>query len=156
MSEQTIDCDLRAPATPVEWQRYHDIRRRSLFDGRRPDVVYDPGHPDERRPENHPLALIHDGYVIGTIRIDELDARRACFRLVAIDEPRRGHGLGAELLRRAEDYAATVLGRREVVLFAHPSAFGFYLKHGYAPVESWGETPFDRNSVPVGKTIVRA
>src|SRR6185312_11875611 len=109
MSDQTIDCDLRKPATAEEWQRYHDIRRRSLFDGRRPDVVYDPEHLDERRPGNHPLALIWDGRVVGTIRVDALDATRACFRLVAIDEPLRGQGLGAELLRRAEDYAATKL-----------------------------------------------
>ena len=156
VSDETIDCELRTPATAEEWQRYHDIRRRSLFDGRRPDVVYDPDHPDERRPGNHPLALIRDGRVIGTIRIDELDATRTCFRLVAIDEPLRGHGLGAKLMRRAEGYAATKLGRRAVVLFAHPSALGFYLKQGYAPVASWGETPVDRNSVPVGKTIVSA
>jgi GNAT superfamily N-acetyltransferase len=156
MSEQAIDCEFRKPASPEEWQVYHDIRRRSLFDRRLPDIVYDAGHPDERRPENHPLALLHDGRVIGTIRIDELDARRACFRLVAVDEPWRGRGLGAELLRRAEDFAAATLGRREIVLFAAQGAIGFYLKHGYAPVPSWGETPLDRHSVPVGKKIRRA
>ncbi|HTY68958.1 MAG TPA: GNAT family N-acetyltransferase [Alphaproteobacteria bacterium] len=153
MSDQAIDCELRTPASPEEWHRYHDIRRRSLFDRRLPDVVYDPGHPDERRQENHPLALVHEGRIIGTIRIDELDARRACFRLVAIDEPWRGQGLGAELLRRAEDYTATKLGRREIVLFAAEGAVGFYLKHGYGPVAPWGETPLDRNSVPVGKNV---
>ncbi|MBV8536675.1 MAG: GNAT family N-acetyltransferase [Alphaproteobacteria bacterium] len=156
MSDQTIDCELRKPASAEEWQRYHDIRRRSLFDRRLPDIVYDPDHPDELRRENHPLSLIRDGRVVGTIRIDELDARRACFRLVAIDEPMRGQGLGAELLRRAEDFAVTKLGRREIVLFAAREAFGFYLKHGYAPVASWGETPLDRHSVPVGKRIGQA
>ncbi len=153
MSDQAIDCELRKPASPEEWQRYHDIRRRSLFDRRLPDVVYDPDHPDERRQGNHPLALVREGRIIGTIRIDELDARRACFRLVAVDEPWRGQGLGAELLRRAEDYAATKLGRREIVLFAAQGAVGFYLNQGYAPMAPWGETPLDRNSVPVGKRI---
>jgi len=156
MSDQAIDCDLRKPASREEWARYHEIRRRSLFDRRLPDVVYDPDHPDERCEQNHPLALVRDGRVIGTIRIDVLDAARVCFRLVAIDESRRGQGLGAHLLRCAEDYAATWLGRREIVLFAAQSALGFYLKHGYAPVAPWGETPLDRNSVPIGKRIGQA
>ncbi len=153
MSDRTIDCDLRKPASPAEWERYHDIRRRYLFQAYLPAVVYDPNHPDERRDGHYPLALIRDGQVAGTIRIDVLDAARVCFRLVAIDEPLRGQGLGTELLRRAERYAATELGRRQVVLFANKNALGFYLKQGYASVLPWGETPLDRNSVPVGKTL---
>ena len=153
MTSGLDECELRKPASPGEWRRYHDIRKRSLFDGHLPGVVYDPSHPDERRAENHPLALLCDGRVIGTIRIDALDARRACFRLVAIDEPWRGRGLGAELLRRAEAYAAAVLGRREIVLFANRRAYGFYLKQGYAPIAAWGEAPLDPQSVPVGKTM---
>lgn len=155
MSDQAIDCELRRPASPEEWQRYHDIRRRYLFQSYLPAIVYDPDHPDERRDGHHPLALVLDGRVAGTIRIDILDAARVCFRLVAIDEPLRGQGLGAELIRRAERFAAA-LGRSEAVLFANQSALGFYLKQGYTPVASWGETPLDRNSVPVGKIITRA
>jgi GNAT superfamily N-acetyltransferase len=153
MSDQTIDCDLRQPASPEEWQRYHDIRRRYLFEAYVPTIVYDPDHPDERRTGNHPLALIHGGRVAGTIRVDVLDAARVCFRLVAIDEPLRGRGLGAELLRQAERYATARLGRSAVVLFANRKALGFYVKQGYAPVDPWGETPLDANSVPVGKRL---
>src|SRR6185437_4380974 len=156
MSDQTIDCEFRKPASPEEWQRYHDIRRRNLFDPYFPGIVYDPDHPDERREGHHPRVLILDGRVAGTIRIDVLDAARVCFRLVAIDERLRGQGLGAELLRRAERFAVASLGRSEAVLFAHRNARGFYLKQGYAPVASWGETPLDRNSVPVGKRIGQA
>ena len=156
MNEQTIDCELRKPATPEEWQRYHEIRRRSLFERYVPAIVYDPDHPDERRPETHPLALVVAGRVIGTIRIDELDERRACFRLVAIDEPWRRRGLGAQLLRRAERYAADMLGRREIVLFAHRQAYGFYLKQGYRTIEPWGESPLDPSSTPVGKSLYTA
>ncbi len=148
--------DLRKPASPDEWRRYHDIRRRSLFDRYLPAIVYDPEHLDERRAENHPLALVCDGRVIGTIRIDELDAERACFRLVAIDEPWRGRGFGAEMLRRAERYAADILGRRDVVLFANRRAYEFYLKQGYAPIAPWGETPLDPQSIPVAKSLRRA
>lgn len=155
MTDQTIDCDLRKPASPEDWRRYHGIRKRSLFDERLPGIAYDPEHPDERRAGNYPLALVCAGRVIGTIRIDVLDARRACFRLVAIDEPWRGRGFGAELLRRAEAYAADVLGRYQIVLFANRRAYGFYLKQGYAPIAPWGEAPLDPQSVPVGKTIGR-
>ena len=152
MSDRTIACELRKPASPEEWQRYHDIRRRYLFQTYLPAVVYDPGHPDERRDGHHPLALVLDGRVAGTIRIDVLDEARVCFRLVAIDEPLRGRGLGSELMRQAERYAAA-LGRSEAVLFANKNALGFYLKQGYAPVAPWGESPLDRNSVPVGKAL---
>ena len=148
-------CDLRKPASADDWRRYHDIRRRSLFDGDTRMIAYDPEHPDDRRPENHPLALVGDGRIIGTIRIDVLDERRVCFRLVAIDEPWRGRGFGAELLHRAERYAAEMLDRREIVLFASPRAFGFYVKQGYARIAPWGEPPLDPKSVPVGKTLGR-
>jgi GNAT superfamily N-acetyltransferase len=152
MSDQIAACELRAPASPEEWLRYHDIRRRYLFQIYLPEIVYDANHPDERRPGNHSRVLIHGGRVVGTIRIDELDARRVSFRLVAIDEPLRGRGLGAEMLRRAERYAID-LGRGEAVLFANRNALGFYLKQGYTRIDPWGETSLDRNSMPIGKII---
>ena len=51
---------------------------------------YDPDHPDENDPANHPLVLLAGGRVIGTIRIDLKHDGRAIFRLVAIDDPWQG------------------------------------------------------------------
>src|SRR5690349_1959259 len=67
---------------------------------------YDPGCPDEREPTNHPLILLADDPVIGTIRIDlKLQQGIAVFRLVAIDDPWRRQGLGTIMLNMAERYA---------------------------------------------------
>ena len=121
---------LRAPATDLEWAAYHRIRRTSLFERYHPEVVYDPNHPDERTAGKHPLVLIKDGRVIGTIRIDDFDAERAAFRIVAIDRAHQGRGHGTALLRLAEDFARR-LGRHTAVLHGNPPNVAFYLRNGY-------------------------
>ena len=121
---------LRAPATDSEWAAYHRIRRTALFEPYHPEVVYDPKHPDEHAAGKHPLVLIKDGRVIGTIRIDDFDAERAAFRIIAIDRAHQGRGHGAALLRLAEDFARR-LGRRRVVLHGNPPNVEFYLRNGY-------------------------
>jgi GNAT superfamily N-acetyltransferase len=123
MSDKIALCSLRKPCGNDEWQAYHDIRRRSLFETYLPHVVYDPNHPDENRDGNHPLMLICDGRAVGTIRIDVLDDEKVSFRLVAIDQSERGRGLGAELLRQAERYAVDKLGRREILMYANRNAY---------------------------------
>ena len=126
---------LRAPADDAEWAAYHRIRRTALFEQYHPEVVYDPKHPDEHKAENHPLVLIEDGTVIGTIRIDLFDADRAAFRIVAIDRDMQGQGHGTVLLKMAEDLVREA-GRRKVVLHANPANVAFYLRNGYRE-EAW-------------------
>jgi hypothetical protein len=81
--------ELRAPRSSGEWARYHDIRKRCIFakyngKGSPYYCEYDPDWPDERLPANHPLMLLADDVVVGTIRIDiQLSERMAVFRLVA-------------------------------------------------------------------------
>ena len=74
MTAPETDHILRAPEGPEEWAAYHTIRRTALFEPYHPEIVYDPDHPDERAPGNHPLVLVKDGDVVGTIRIDLIDA----------------------------------------------------------------------------------
>ena len=147
---------LRKPASEDEWRRYHEIRRRALFDGHLPGIAYDPDHPDERRDGNHPLILAAADQIAGTIRIDVLDERRVCFRLVAIDEALRGRGFGADLIRHAERYAARELCRHEIVMHVRRSAIPFYLKLGYHPIASWGDPPLSPDSPPFGKSLAAA
>ncbi len=82
-------------------------------------------------PGNLPHLLICDGEIVGTVRIDLIDARQAGLRLIGIraDRQRRGHG--AALLRLSED-AARGFGRTDVVINAHPTSLAFYLANGYA------------------------
>jgi hypothetical protein len=52
--------ELRSLSSPDDWAANHPIRRRVLFESRGLLNVYDPDHPDERRPGNHPKVLVVD------------------------------------------------------------------------------------------------
>jgi hypothetical protein len=51
--------ELRSLSSPDDWAANHPIRRRVLFESGLLNV-YDPDHPDERRPGNHPRVLVVD------------------------------------------------------------------------------------------------
>jgi GNAT superfamily N-acetyltransferase len=145
---------LRAPRSLHEWVRYHDIRKRCLFEkyngkGTPHYFEYDPNHPDEADPANHPLVFLADGQVIGTIRIDLKPDGRAIFRLVAIDDPWQGHGLGSAMLAMAEDFAADA-GADTICLNSVPDACRFYTRHGFAP-QRWAGCTSNPTEIPVVK-----
>ncbi len=116
---------------------YHAIRESCIFDlyhradGPYP-CRYDPGHPDEGNPANHPLVLVADGAVAGTIRIDMKPDGRAVLRLIAVAPEWRGAGLGARLLDLAEDYARP-RGATRLCVNARDAAVGFYARSGFIP-----------------------
>jgi GNAT superfamily N-acetyltransferase len=147
---------LRAPRSSGEWARYHEIRERCLFEkyhrkGTPHYFQYDPGHPDESDPENHPLVFLAGRDVIGTIRIDIKPNGRAIFRLVAIDDPWQGHGLGTAMLIRAEDLARDY-GADTICLNAVPDAYRFYARHGFTP-ERWEGCTSNPTEIPVVKHL---
>ena len=55
------------PSTPEEWNVYHSIRRKVLFENRGKFGVYQEGHPDEFKENHNPLLLFFDGEAIGII-----------------------------------------------------------------------------------------
>jgi GNAT superfamily N-acetyltransferase len=147
---------LRAPRSSHEWVRYHEIRERCLFEkyhakGTPHYFQYDPDHPDESDPANHPLVFLADRHVIGTIRIDIKANSRAIFRLVAIDDPWQGRGFGSTMLSMAEDQARE-FGADTICLNAVPDAYRFYARHGYAP-ERWLGCTSNPTEIPVVKLL---
>ena len=147
---------LRAPRSAGEWARYHEIRERCLFEkyhgkGTPHYFQYDPDHPDESDPANHPLVFLAGRYVIGTIRIDIKRDGRAVFRLVAIDEAWQGHGLGSTMLIMAEDLARDH-GANMICLNAVPDACRFYTRLGFTP-ERWEGCTSNPTEVPVVKHL---
>lgn len=147
---------LRPPRSLGEWTRYHDIRKRCIFNkyhgkGSAHYFRYDPGYRDERDPANHPLIFLADGVVIGTIRIDVRPEGRAVFRLVAIDTPWQGQGLGTIMLEMAENYART-RGAGVVWLNSVPNAYKFYARHGFNPAR-WDGCTRNETEIPVMKQI---
>lgn len=125
-----IHHELRRVASAADWAAYHDIRRRAIFDRYRPEIVYNPAHPDESRDGNLPFVLTADDETVGTVRIDLLDADNAAYRLIAIRPDRQNGGHGSVLLLLAEAVTAA-LGRQAIVLNATRPALSFYRRNGY-------------------------
>jgi GNAT superfamily N-acetyltransferase len=122
---------LEPPASPADWQAFHDIREAELFVSRgRPAGTYDRNHPDDRDPANLPLLLKHDGRPVGVVRLDDRGDGTAVIRLLAVrsDEQGRGHGRALEALMTAH---AAARGFHTLYLNAAPSAVGFYETLGW-------------------------
>jgi N-acetylglutamate synthase-like GNAT family acetyltransferase len=105
-------------------------------------------------PGRLPHVLAHEGGVVGTVRIDLIDATQAGLRLIGIrtDLQRRGHG--AVLLQLAEEMARTA-GRREIIINAHPTSLTFYLANGYAEGDWRDAGPVSAGLIRVGKRLPR-
>jgi GNAT superfamily N-acetyltransferase len=129
---------LRAPSSTEEWEAYHDIRRKVLFENRGRIGVYDKNHPDESREGNYPLILLLGGEAIGVIRVD-INGEQAIFRRVAIREDLQRAGHGRALLALAESFALT-MGCNHVWSDVAPDAVGFYERYGYTLVPSTSMT----------------
>lgn len=142
---------LKAPKTPQEWRAYHDIRRVVLFEARGRHGAYDPDHPDDRNPRNHPLLLCHDGEPVGTVRIDHRSAQAAIVRMVAIRQDVQGRGHGRRLICKAEQFILD-LGCRTALVNAALAAQDFYRGLGYG-VEAWDPADGQPDSVQMVKRL---
>jgi GNAT superfamily N-acetyltransferase len=89
--------------------------------------------------------------VIGTIRIDLRPEGSAVFRLVAIDTPWQGQGLGTIMLEMAENYA-WARGAGVICLNSVPDAFRFYARRGFNPAR-WDGCTRNETEIPVMKEI---
>ena len=130
------DYELVQVLTADEWRAVHDMRRTELF-ARRPRIVYDENHPDDRMPGHFLLLLLLNGGPVGTARLD-LGARgQGIMRLVAItkSEQRKGHG---RVLQERFETLARGLGVTDLYVNAAPDAVGFYERMGFVR-EHWDD-----------------
>ena len=134
--------------TNDEWLAFHAIRRRVLFENRGKSEVYIENHPDDRKPGNHPLILLHKDIVVGVVRIDVCESV-AWIRRVAIREDFQRLGHGRVLLQLAEVFAQAQ-GCNEMRSNAAVEAVGFYERCGYAREHTDSAPP---NSVRVWKPL---
>ncbi len=121
---------LEAPASPDDWQAFHDIREAELFRARHRDVTYDRNHPDDFTPENQPLLFKRDGQPIGVMRLDDLGDGTGAVRLVAITHAEQGRGHGRAMAALC-DTIARGAGLHTLNVNAAPEALGFYEKTGW-------------------------
>lgn len=130
MSEPDAKHRLLPPRSAADWAAYHAIRRDAIFAVHLPGQAYDESDADEFKPGHAPHVLLLRDEVIGTIRIDTIDERRAGFRLVGIRSDLQRHGHGAIMLDLAEQLVYRQ-GIREITINANTQSLPFYLRHGY-------------------------
>ena len=121
--------NLRRPQTRDEWDQYHSIRRRVLWERRGLYGVYDENHPDECTSTHHPFLLMYRDVAVGVIRID-IDGKQAVFRRVAVREDVQRSGHGRVLLALAEEFAREK-NCDHLYSFVSPDAVEFYEKCGF-------------------------
>jgi GNAT superfamily N-acetyltransferase len=155
MSDPLARYCLRPTRTPQDWAAYHAIRRDAIFALLLPGQAYDANDADEFKPGNLPHVLVHDGEVIGTVRIDLIDAIRAGLRLIGIRRDRQRQGHGVVLLSLAEQ-TVRGLGRSEVVVNAARSALAFYLANGYGEGDWRDQGPAPAGNRPGRETLATA
>ena len=141
--------ELRTPGNPEEWAAYHAIRRQVLFEARGQGAAYDPDHPDEHLPGNHPKLLVVDDRIVAVIRID-LAPPLAIFRRVAVQPGCERRGFGTRLLRMAENFAREH-GCAVIQSSVARDAVGFYLKCGF---EASGQPAPGSDPVPMSKKLI--
>jgi hypothetical protein len=86
---------LRPVRSPQEWAAYHAIRRQAIFAALLPSQAYDEHSPGEVAPGNSPHVLLHDGEIVGVVRIDLIGQSRAGLRLVGIRNISSGKAMAA-------------------------------------------------------------
>ena len=102
--------------------------REAVFCGEQ-GVTFE-GDRDGRDDEAIQLIAVEDGDVVGTCRV-LIEAGDAKFGRLAVRRDFRGRGIGAALLRAAEEEAQTA-GARRIGLAAQTSAMGLYAAAGFA------------------------
>ena len=99
--------ELRRVATESDWEAYHAIRERVLWEARGcPPAEYDRNHSDDRAADHYPLLLLLDRHPIGALRVD-VEGIAAWVRRVAIREEVQRCGHGRRMLELAMEFART-------------------------------------------------
>lgn len=125
---------------PADWQVFHAIRRRELFEARGRFGIYSETHPDDHAPHAHPYLLKLDGMPIGTTRLDVRNDGTAIVRLVAITAAEQGKGHGRVMGQLVEE-RARAFGSTTLYVNAADTAVGFYRQTG------WTEFAWDPNEL---------
>jgi GNAT superfamily N-acetyltransferase len=121
--------ELRQVTTDADWDAYHEIRQRVLWDARGHTGTYDRSHPDDRKPGNFPLLLFHAGAPVGVVRVD-IEAPVAWLRRVAVREADQRQGHGRTMLTLAANFARE-RGCWHLRSNVDAAAVGFYEKLGF-------------------------
>jgi GNAT superfamily N-acetyltransferase len=127
---------LKSPSTSADWEAYHSIRRKVLWEARGQFGVYDDAHPDEYKEGHFPKLLLFESEPIGVVRID-IVGTVGWLRRLAIAEPLQRQGHGSQLIRLAEQFARE-RGVSRIQSDVDRDAIPFYERFGFRRVNSGG------------------
>ncbi len=128
--------ELRPPETEAEWNAYHSIRERTIWDDVAANEIgpYDPDYPDQHQPDYTPLVLLRNGIVIGTMGLQdmgEFDGKREVeLRAVGIEPACQSQGYGRIMLMMAESMAHHA-GYYRAGVWAYSPSVLFYARNGF-------------------------
>jgi len=111
---------------PSEIDEALELRRR-VFVGQQGVTLE--ADRDGRDPEATHVVAVEDGRVVGTCRL-VFDDQLARLGRMAVEPDRRGQGIGAALLAKAE-HEARAAGARRIRLHAQTSARSLYERGGF-------------------------
>ncbi len=111
-----------------EWQAVKSFRQHSFFDAA---ALQDPYTWTFHHPDHVHLVLYEGVEIRGYAHLQKW-GKRACLRIIVIDEPMRGCGLGHIFLDLCEKWLSTQ-GIESLHLDASPTSNAFYVKQGYVP-----------------------
>ncbi len=123
---------LLSPCNAEQWEAYHDIRKRVLFDAR--STAYDANHPDDTAPGNHAKLLAVDCVYVGVARVD-IKGPAAQLRRVAIDHPYQRRGYGREMISQIIAFCRRE-GVGRISSSVAPEAVGFYRRCGFVSTDA--------------------
>ncbi len=140
---------LISPQTPVQWQKYFDVRYQVL---RAPWQQPLGSERDQDEDQAfHLMAEAADGTVLAVGRCQLIDANCAQVRYMAVSPAAQGQGLGQQVLAGLELWAQQQ-GAQQVRLNARENAIGFYRKQGYR--DGAAQPPlFDIPHLQMSKTL---
>lgn len=153
--------ELRRPETEAEWDGYHSIRERTIWDDVAAEEIgpYDPDYPDQYADDYTALILLRNGIVIGTMGLQDMgeheDGREVEVRAVGVDPACQSLGYGRIMLMMAESMAARA-GFYRAGVWAYGPAIPFYARSGFThrpadlPVRM--DCPFD-DVIPMVKRL---
>jgi len=128
--------ELRRPGTDTEWDCYHSIRERAIWDKDALNAFgpYDRDHPVQYGDDFSPLVLLRNGIVIGTLGLQDMgdhgQGREVEVRAVAIEPACQGQGYGGIMLMMAES-TSHQNGYYRAGVWSDSSAVLFYARNGF-------------------------
>jgi GNAT superfamily N-acetyltransferase len=133
---------VKAPETPLEWEKYFEIRYITLREEWGQPIGSE--HLVDDHSSYHALAIGHHGEPVGVCRMHFNSPTETQIRMMGVLSGIRTKGAGSALIQHFEKIAKQE-GSQKMVLDARDNAIKFYEKNGYSLVRQthilWGLIP---------------